>query len=303
MSPEAEELLREIAADPRSSLLKVPRRKRDRGLIWLSEAGFEKHPGRTRSPAERQLAEVQRNEVARVIREVCKDRLVNDAATKATVNAHTREAVSTSGIAAPTVSGPVAFYDEDVEEALGLLYRNSHPSPEEDRPSVGQLATIAHKLSPHHNSQLHIAIDLIYKGQTQTARGLLRRATTNSHDLVKASLLESSAFSWALDREPGKAFAEFFNAYRLGSPRPASILSAYLNALDWGDVASLKWTARIIDDSLCLDHPAVRHFIQGHLIRKRAGKIKTTEQGRRLARSSDLQLGSVSSRLVEAYAD
>lgn len=305
MTPEAEELLREIAADPKSSLMRIPRRGRGRAskLVELSGRSFGKAPGRSRSPAERRLAEVQRSEVARVLRETCSSRFVSDPATKLTVNNHTRDQVPGPPLLDSTPTGKIAYYDEDIEEAIYLLHLNSNARSATDRPPIGQLATIAHKLCPTPTSQLHIAFDLLYKGHRQTARQLLRRIAVNEKVRVKASALECSALCWAFDKNPMMAYREFLHAYKLGSPRPSSILSAFGNAIDMGDLSLAKFSGRLVDEAFGLEHPAIRHFIQSHAKRKLAGTFKTTELGRRVSRHSHRGFGPIASEFMRVYAE
>ncbi len=302
MSPEAEELLREIASESKSSLLRVPRRRSERSLVSLSGERFDREPGRSRSRAERQLAEVTRSEVARVLRDVCSSRLVNDSATKRTTNPHTRDGAVEYPTIEPPCAGPVAFYDEDVEEALVLLGRNAEAETPRSRPSIGQLATLANKLSPHPRSQLQIGFDLMYKGQTQTARRLLNRVGLNASTSVRASALEASAFCWALDGNPGQAFHEFLAAYKLGSPRPSSLMSAFVNAVDWGDANLVQYTGRLVNDAFSSNEPGVRHFIRSHTVRKRSGDWKTTDPGRRVAQSNPFATRTIAGEFLHVYA-
>ena len=302
MSPEAEELLREIASESKSSLLRVPRRRSDRSLVSLSGERFGREPGRSRSRAERQLAEVTRSEVARVLRDVCSSRLVNDSATKGTVNPHTRTgAVEYQSIVTPS-DGPIAFYDEDVEEALALLRLNERAAEPNMRPSIGQLATIANKLSPHATSQVQIGFDLMYKGQTETARRLFARTRANASNSVRSAALEASAFCSALEGNPGRAYCKFFSAFRLGSPRPSSLLSAFANAIDWGDHGLVLSTGRLVNDTFASRAPAVRHFVESHVQRKQAGTWKTTESGQHIARNNPFGPESIAGEFLHVYA-
>jgi hypothetical protein len=74
LDPEFEEVLREVAADPDSSLLRVPRPKRIRSLFDRGSAVGALEPGLTR--AEQHLLQVHRNELAWLLRQACLVKLV-----------------------------------------------------------------------------------------------------------------------------------------------------------------------------------------------------------------------------------
>src|SRR5436189_4868215 len=74
--PELEELLREIAADPGSRLLRMPRSTRPRDLLAIPEPVTRARAGL--SVAERHLIEVHRDELAHLLRRACLIRFFSD---------------------------------------------------------------------------------------------------------------------------------------------------------------------------------------------------------------------------------
>ena len=302
MSEEAEELLREIAADPRSSLMRVPRRGRNGKLLQVSEAGLARAPGRSRSPAERQLAKVQRAEVARVMRAVCRERLANDPESSKLVSEFRADGSIPTRRLHEELSIDYLCWDADLRIAIEMVIDCDKSRASSSAPSTLKLATTALGLCPNPTSRLLVAFSALAEGRLRYSRSLLDAMLSGSSGRERVDILELSGLCWALKGRPGEAYGDFISAYQLGSPRPSSLLSAFVNSLDIGDTSLIRSAASLVDDALTINHPATRHFVSSHIKRRTAGKWNSTEAGRRIARARNLRLGSISSQLTSAYA-
>jgi len=163
LDPRTEELLREVAADPSSCLLRVPRREVEEALTRTDYRGLTSTVGL--SAAERELLRTARAEVAYWLNVVCFRRLTEDEETRVL---YSRVADGGSAINAPSVEVVGHACGEIRENSLAIdlgedaaieLLANA-VSDSAPRVSVDALAAASLRLSPSFVAR-HYALQVI----------------------------------------------------------------------------------------------------------------------------------------------
>lgn len=151
LDPRTEELLREVAADPSSCLLRVPRREVEEALTRTDYRGLSSTVGL--SAAERELLRTARAEVAYWLNVVCFRRLTEDEETRVL---YSRVADGGSAIDAPSVEIAAHACEGiresslavDLGEDAALELLANAVSDRAPRVSVDALAAASLRLSP-----------------------------------------------------------------------------------------------------------------------------------------------------------
>lgn len=193
--PEIEALLREIAADPRSNLLRVPRQKAARALVedvpivGVATAGLTK--------AERQLAIVHRHELSYLLRCAAWKRLTEGEDTWFVVS---RSLPDGTEVPVPTLDSVrseartlIDAPPPDVSHlgALELLDR-CVSSPFEEWPTVQQFAGASLRIAPSGMARVNAAAAILELGQPRSALLCLELAESSLPDDLSRSSLWST---------------------------------------------------------------------------------------------------------------
>jgi len=304
LDPTFEALLREIASDPRSSLLRAKRPRTLPSLFAREEAVKTSLTGLT--PAERHLVGVYRSEAADLMRKVALELLFGGEAS----------ARFMSRFASLNVRIPERSLVEIRKRAEwcsgidgGLSAEQSHSVTHLLRAigtgeacSAYALASTAYALEPRSQTVLLAAIDLCCRDQHRSAERLFRQVIDRSlaeNEVVRA-WEGVSHIQWRQQRYKEALAAD--RAAALGRDEQIiSRLNACAHALQTGELSDLIATASEVDERVQADHPAVTRFVQGIAQQRRRGDWLPTREAGVLARSLRNQLGGASARIVDEF--
>jgi hypothetical protein len=183
LDPRTEELLREVAADPSSCLLRVPRREVEEALTRTDYRGLTSTVGL--SAAERELLRTARAELAYWLNVVCFRRLTEDEETRVF---YSRVADGGSAIDAPSVADAVRGCDGirnssiavDLGEGAALQLLSDALSDHAPRVSVEALAAASLRLAPSFVSRHYALQALVGQRRASAAHRLAVGLTTTS---------------------------------------------------------------------------------------------------------------------------
>jgi hypothetical protein len=298
LDPEFEALLREVAADPNSTLLRVARPKVVRGFFEREDAASASETGL--SAAERHLVQAHRNELAWLLRQAAFSKLLDGPVSKLCVSRHgprgeDRSPSSQADLSARWRDGRSEPMDEPSTVAVRLLDRLL--MPQGGSSTVAELAAASHRLEPSNAARLLIATDMCCSGLPQTGLRLARFVLA-SHPSVEHSTraLECVGFAFGkLDR-----LRDAHRAYQKGSRAADSHteMNRLVFAIQVGDRADALDCGRHLDGLLSKDAACVASFVETRLRRRAEGEWSPTSAGCRLAAELLETLDGVARRVV-----
>ena len=177
LDPEFEEILAKVAADPESALLRVPRPQRIRGLFEREKVS---EGASILSRAEKHLLQAYRSDVAGLLRDVCRMKLLDGPRSRPHVSPYKtadreHERLNPSGLAERFRREQIEAREiEGVAPAWSLLER-CVGEPFGDEPTVSQLAEASIRLEPSDAARVLAAVDLIQRGAPRAALEVLHR--------------------------------------------------------------------------------------------------------------------------------
>lgn len=250
LSPEVQEVLREVAQRHGSALLRVERKDllrtvtRNEALVHATSSGL--------SVAERHLVQVHREEVAHALRAAAYHRLVLGPeppafvvdGSIASIRQQVPRAADVRMLASEAVrSLPLAAVHPEESSLLDLC-----ASPDSDLwPTAGRLAAAAHRLVPTDATRIYASLDLRREGRLHSAMLSLQTVLTSRgsthHRVVAWTNLGDILF-------------------RLGRPRDAWLAANHACAEDHGWIlaqANRSIAALVLGDASLIDR-SVREF-------------------------------------------
>lgn len=300
--PEFEAILREVAADPHSSLLRVKRPQ------VLGELFDQYSPISTQATgltkAERHLLQVHRNEIAWLLRQACLIKLIEGPSSKRFVSRFAAPGKEVTLLAPAEMEASVRERRErssDLEECThGLdLLAQCVADRRGEEPRVAELATAAFRLEPTDQARLMVGYDLVLREEARSSLRLMRRVLMND------PAERDAARAWAC---VGMCFTDMgdltsaHQAFREGSSQSEpEILNSLLRlvfGLQLGMEADVLDCSRRLDELLSPDDPAVEWFVQVLLQRRGARQWVPTKDGTRLAGSLRERLGRTGGRIA-----
>lgn len=171
LSPEVEEVLRDVARRPGSGLLRVEPRNVLRSV--LEAEVLARATGAGLSAAEKHLVQVHREEVAYALRAAAYYQLVNGPDAP---EFYTDRAVASRARSIPTmhevqraVSTAMERGPEAIDTGVRLLLLACNACGRPDGPRIGMLAGAAHRLVPTQASRIYAGVDLRHGGKKHSA--------------------------------------------------------------------------------------------------------------------------------------
>jgi len=263
--PEVEELLRELAADPTSTLLRVPRK----GIVPTL---FDKHTmvsprAAGLSSAERHLLQVYREDVELLLRQawiLCSQQnepfgpvmswhlTVDSRHEPPAIGEWNRRAQRAlerplKGDGAP-----------EARELLSLCVRESPLS----LPSQTQLAAAALRLVPTNQARIYIACDLQHSDRIETALRGFQDVLSRSSAFHKSFCLQNMAAAYEELGDIQAASLYAAEASSLDESRPDPLMNwLYLSIQRRDREATLRASTRV-DELLPVDHDALTGFVK-----------------------------------------
>ena len=306
LDPHLEEVLRDIEADPKARLFRISPRQllrtlRDRDpVIGTRQVGL--------STAERELLEVHREEVARLLYDTALADLyggrhgrialgrwvtsVQEVHVPSRSELQRRHQYLTS---LPEVGGDAQARVILLEEHLGSAIGG--------RPDGVRLLLNSLRLAARSRTRIALALALMAREEDEKAAGVLnavleRRSSTLTHAIALGNL------AYVRQRQGNDLAAlELSGASRIRQPdRIGQLLNEFAFALRVGDAERVIATGQRMHDLVGETHPAVEQFIELRGERKRLpAEAPTTECLRLLSRLTRNELKPAAERIANVY--
>ena len=308
IDPELEGLLREVAADPDSSLLKVPRQKQIRAF-------FDRGGARSTIESygltniERHLLLAHRTELAHLLYQACLRQLVEGPRSRFFVSRFTsldRELRIDTRLESRSVPIPLSEFqppsDPDYLRGLELLEECATPA-DSKRPSVLDLASAGFALQRSDEFRLFASSELTQGPSLRTALLLLRevlQCIPTHSNAVSAWSQVGLAYSRLLNFE--RSHGAYAHLCTLDGSHIVGWLSRFLLAFQCGDRSDVRRVADRMSDAAFERHPAVDHFIQSTRRRRNAGEWSPTKAAADLLKRLSLEPETLVGRLASVLA-
>jgi hypothetical protein len=253
-SPELEGLLREVAADPRSVLLRVPRLSPLRSLLARQEP---LRPSATGLGAlDRHLLAVHRDELSQALLEACLVRLYSNPDWSLSVH-RTRTATEDWVVESPRDWAERTREKAEILAAtptelvgLDLLQACIEPGGL-DAVSITQLARASLRLTPGANARAWIAFEMRLVGRyTDAIRLVDQQLAEHVPPMVAAALLEYRAGSLSAQGEFGQASRDAWRAHEECAGHVSALVNALYYALRSGDAAGARRAGGALDNAV-----------------------------------------------------
>jgi hypothetical protein len=307
IDPELEVLLRELAADPESSLLRIPRPKHIRSLFDHGDAVGSREPALSR--LEQHLLQVYRSELALLLRQACLFKLVEGHTSKHFVSKYV-------SIDRHVDVCPPSCLQKDVEVRCTQLGHSSEPfstglallqscvrAPLDTEPTVSALAAAAFRLERTDDSRLLATSELV-QGPNPRGALLLLAEVLSSHPAVSTA---SSAWT-----QVGLAFSKLaeytrsHEAYAHLSNIDNAHLVAWLSRLvlgyQCGNRDDIRYIAGALTDPALLTHPAVLHFVVSSKHLRSVGEWSPTPAARTILADPPVRYGELMRMVVDVLS-
>ncbi len=306
LEPELESLLREVAADPDSSLLRVPRAKalpmlyEDRPAAGPATAGL--------SLAEREILRVHRLEVAWLLRQVCVWRLVEGSRSRMFVSRY----VTAQDRRAPLrPSALVEGYrlethikngDADLSLALALLSQAVARTSNED-PCVLELAAASQCLHPSNEARILGGQDLALHHSARSALHLLSPLSlVDLGTSIGISNWTTLGYAHLTLGQMHRAHGAYRRASELGEARPGPWMDRLAMSLQVGSAEDARHSSEHLDHILGDRQQAVEWYVESRQSRRRLGEWRPTDEATRLTVQLQEHLGAAGRRICHVFA-
>jgi hypothetical protein len=305
-SPRLEGLLREMAADPRSSLLRVPRPARlgvvleRRPLVGMATAGL--------TLAERELVRAHREELAMLLRELAVALL--HASPQAAVS-HLRARSSDHPV---RVESPAEWRERATRQLRGngeqvpssaceLLLRCTRDEALGPGTPIAEVLAAAAQCQPTDQGCILWAQDLIASGDFDTAASLLAPVALGPASAVnRACSIANQAWIASKQGQPARAADLYRTAAALHSDVAIAPLSWLTTSFDAMDASSARDAARMLNARLAEGHAAVVEFAELTSAQLRVGVLSRSARSRALARTITDDFDGSARFIAHAYA-
>ena len=229
-----EDLLREIASDPESRLLRVARPRDFEILFDRAPAVTVATAGITK--AERHLLCAHRGELAWVLREACRTRLLRDPALDPWVGRYDtvdRRSESYDVAAWKRLAERGFRHDSSdplVSEGIHLLEHCVRP--EFHRLDIAQLAVASFRLEPTDQARIYVGLDLALRSQLAMSKRTLQEVLRGEPSVRNnASAWHNLALTLSLEGDFVNACAAARNSVRKETTRPEHLLNWFAYTL------------------------------------------------------------------------
>jgi hypothetical protein len=305
LEPEVDALLREVASDPRSILLRVPRKHavpmlfRDESDVGPMTAGL--------AAVDRHLLAVHRSEVAELLRRVCLVRLLESQRGRVCVS---RYETADSEVLAPSVpelrqqalrgrSSQVRteLSSNGLEMALEALR-----DPTGGLPTGADIAALSHRLQPNHDARILAAMDLSQRGSSRAAVRLLLRVLSNHPSRSSAAAAaDNLAFAWNELDQLGHAFDAAKVSLDYADDRVTTCMNRLAFAIQLGDGRDILETDRRLRELITPEHPAVGFFISAAALARIQRRWSPTDLAAPVVRAVESKLGETAKRISDVF--
>lgn len=304
LDPEFEEILRKVASDPGSALLRVPRPQRIRGLFERVQPASALSTSWTKS--ERHLLQVYRAELADLLRQACRVKLLDPSRSRWRNN-HPRGTPDQRRVRASELARGVArsgvepLESEEIRSARALL-EECVADFEGLEPSVADLAEASLRLEPRDEARVLAALDYSQREMPRAAIQILERVIA---DLPRPEILmcawNNLGTAWSLLGETGKAFHSHAEACSIVVDRAELWMNRLLLGIQLGLVEDVRRSARTLDDLISDDDPLIEGYAADKAEQRRTGVWTPSRESLELRIGSKLGTGSASRRIANVF--
>jgi tetratricopeptide (TPR) repeat protein len=305
LDPEVEYLLREIAADPRSSLLRVSRPASLTPFLERSAPVSPNAAGLT--SAERHLLLVYRLEIVQLLRFACLIRFYSDSTRSIYIhNSITVEQSIT--VPDPTqwnmhcsavLSTPSAVVDAGATQLLQQCIQDKSLKGI----SIATIAAAALRLEPCDAIRIYAGFDLAQRGHLQSAWQVLRDVVAGPANSLDASYAwEDLAFVHSQLYQYDKAAQAARKAARLGPERAEPFMNWFFNACMAGLENEAYAAAVGIEQAVAENHPTVEMFVMQIGRQRERGDWTATQECRTLIAGLRDKLSAASRRIADVIS-
>jgi hypothetical protein len=306
IDPELEGLLRELAADPESSLLKVPREKQIPSL-FLHSTAVEAH-ARNLIVTERHLLATHRAELSGLLRQACLLRLVEGPDSRLYLYRHITATRSCTPFDIPTLKSRLNYsrrFDTPLSEHLSAteLLERCVTTPHSRTPSVCELATASLRLEPTESARILAAIELSHGLSPRTSltllEGVLARNPTRREQL-------SALTHIGLAHSKFGAFDKARNAYRAACFLDESVLIGWIGfllmSLQMGDATGSLQASQGLEQATQHKTCLIEDWAERLEIRRLSNEWRPTDKALITSKQIKDRLGSAGRRLADVMA-
>lgn len=307
LDPELEMILREVAADPDSPLLRVTRPQRIRGLFERGGAVSERSTLLTK--AERQLVRVYRAEVAWLLRQAALVKLLEGTPGRLYADRYNYRGGGEYPLLRPNeirdrareIPGVGSKMDDS--SSVLMLVERCAAYPLEQRPTPADLAAASLRLHPTDEARVLAAMDFSHKDSLRTAIGLLG----NVLEADPLPGVATSAWSYiGLAYSRLRDYDRSHRAYMMQSGVDPDGIPGWMYRLSMslqaGDASDAVHSAAHIDELAAHGGMHVNRFVRALAERRRAGEWTPSVDALRLSPLIRDRIGQVGGRIADALA-
>jgi len=301
--PEVEELLRELAVDPTSTLLRVPRKGVVPTLFDKNAMVSPRAAGL--SSAERHLLQVYREDVELLLRQAyllyCKSNEPFGPTHSWTITVdhhHELPAIEEWDFRAQGALGRPLLGDgaPEAHEVLAHCVRESPISV----PSPVQLAAAALRLVPTNQARIYVASDLHLNGRIETGLRAFREVMAQCSSFHKSYCLQNMSRAYEDLGDTLAASRCVAEAALICGRRPDPLMNWLYVSIQRADQESALNAAMRIDELLKHDHEALVGFVKDLVERRRLGWWKPSSGARAFVLGIEERLGPASRSVANA---
>jgi hypothetical protein len=305
LEPEVDALLREVAADPRSILLRVPRKHalpilfRDDSDVGPMTAGL--------ATIDRHLLAVHRSEVAELLRKVCLMRLLESQRGRICVSRYETADCEVLSPRLPELrQQALRGRSSRVRSDLALTGLDaaleSLRGPTDDLPAVTDLASLSYRLHPTHDARILAAMDLSQRDSSREAVRLLLLVLKNHPSRVTAATAaDNLGFAWNELGKLDRAFSSVKAALEYAGDRVTTCMNRLAFGIQLGDEHDILESDRRLRELISPAHPAVEFFMTSAAIARIQRRWSPTDAAAPAVRGVQSKLGEVATRIADVF--
>jgi len=269
LDPEIEDLLRRIARDPRSTLLRVTRPQLAKGLFERSPAVGAQAAGLT--TAERQLLCVHREETALLLRQLFYHRFLRDERMRRMTCMYAAGGKKIELGSEQDLGGRLAVQADPTTSDLGdagasHVLADALALPPDAVASPSQIALAALRLVPSDNARNYLGYQLVRSGNLRSALRIFEDVAARSPRLSSVvSALSWSGFAYSQMNEPRLCQEMFAKAVRQGDGWPNDAMSWLTISVQLGDLQQAERAAAWVDRVCNPDDQVVRWWVEARI--------------------------------------
>lgn len=303
LDPEFEEILRKVASDPGSALLRVPRPQRIRGLFERVEPATALSTSWTKY--ERHLVQVYRAEMADLLRQACRIKLFD--ASRSRWHSSPRRTPDQRRAEPSELAKDVAR--SAVEPLESEEFRNARALLEQCvtdfrglEPSVADLAEASLRLEARDEARVMAALDYAQRDMPRAAIQILERVIA---ELPRSEILmcawNNLGMAWSMLQETGKAFESHVEGCSIVADRAELWMNRLLFGIQLGLAEDVRRSARTLDDLISEDDPLIEWYAADRAEQRRNGVWTPSRESLEMRIGSMLGPGSASRRIADVF--